>query len=58
MSRTIDDEVAALAGVIEAGTVSPNELDLNGEPANVVDGLFAIARAIRALADAIKDANK
>lgn len=30
--------------------VSPNEADSNGEPANVVDGLFAIARAIDRLA--------
>lgn len=27
--------------------ISPNEADSNLEPANVVDGLFAIARAIR-----------
>ncbi len=26
--------------------ISPNELDRNREPANIVDGLFAIARAI------------
>ena len=26
--------------------MSPNELDSNLEPANVVDGLFAIARAL------------
>ncbi len=29
---------------------SPNERDRNGEEANVVDGLFAIARAIHRLA--------
>jgi hypothetical protein len=27
--------------------ISPNESDRNWEPANVVDGLFAIMRAIR-----------
>jgi hypothetical protein len=30
--------------------VSPNESDRNGEPTNVVDGLFAIARALTAIA--------
>jgi hypothetical protein len=33
--------------------VSPNEQDRNGEPANLVDGLFAIARAIHRLADGL-----
>jgi hypothetical protein len=37
--------------------VSPNESDSNLEPANVVDGLFAIARALRAVAEAIHDLN-
>lgn len=32
---------------------SANETDRNGEEANVVDGLFEIARAIHALARAI-----
>lgn len=32
---------------------SPNESDRNFEAANVVDGLFAIARSIRSLADAV-----
>jgi hypothetical protein len=34
--------------------ISPNEVDSNLEPANVVDGLFAIARAIEHLADATR----
>lgn len=34
---------------------SPNEQDSNGETANIVDGLFAIARAIESLAKAIKE---
>ena len=34
--------------------VSPNESDRNGEDANVVDGLFAIARAINRLSDAVE----
>jgi hypothetical protein len=32
---------------------TPNEVDSNGEPANMVDGLFAIARAIDRLAEAV-----
>lgn len=38
---------------IAAGLVSPNESDRNGEPANVVDGLYAIARAVDRLADTV-----
>ena len=41
------DRIADLVG---AGLTSPNERDANGEMANVVDGLFAIARAIEQLA--------
>jgi hypothetical protein len=37
---------------------SPNESDRNGEPANVVDGLFAIARAILKLAEAVDRATE
>jgi len=43
------------AAAIAAGLISPNEADANGEPANVVDGLFAIARAIGELTAAIRD---
>ena len=43
--------IQAIYGVFE----SPNEVDVNLEPANVVDGLFAIARAINNLAKAIKE---
>jgi hypothetical protein len=42
-----------VAEALHAVLVSPNEADSNLEPANVVDGLFAIARAIRALAHAV-----
>lgn len=34
--------------------VSSNERDRNGEAANVVDGLFAIAWSIRRLAEAVE----
>ena len=40
---------------IAASLVSPNCLDNNLEPANVVDGLYAIAEAIEGLAIAIRD---
>jgi len=53
----LDSDPPALAiGAVAAVLVSPNEADSNGEPANVVDGLFAIARAIDRLADAISGA--
>jgi hypothetical protein len=34
--------------------ISPNERDSNHEAANIVDGLFAIARALDRVADAIE----
>jgi hypothetical protein len=46
-------EPVALA--ITHSLISTAEADSNGEPANVVDGLFAIARAIAYLADKIDD---
>lgn len=47
---TNDKLINALIRVFE----SPNECDSNGEPPNVVDGLYAIARAIRRLANAVE----
>lgn len=44
----------AVAEAVHAGLVSPNERDRNLEPANVVDGLFAIARALHDVADAVR----
>ena len=35
--------------------ISPSECDRNLEAANVVDGLFAIARGLTAIADAIEE---
>ena len=49
MSGDIETVAAALQDVF----ISPNEADSNLEPANVVDGLFAIARAIHRLADVV-----
>ena len=43
------------AVAIAAGLISPNETDSGGGPANVADGLFAIARAIGELAAAIRE---
>lgn len=48
-----EKDIAAIANAL----VSVNESDSNGEAANVVDGLFAIARSIRRLAEAIKDSS-
>jgi hypothetical protein len=38
--------------------ISPNECDANLEPANVVDGLFAIAPALVAVSKAIEGARR
>ena len=46
-------EQSKITEVLKAVFESPNESDRNFEPANVVDGLFAIARAIHRLADVI-----
>ena len=47
----------ALAGIAK-NLVSPNEMDRNMEAANVVDGLFAIARAIHHLAKAVDELDR
>jgi hypothetical protein len=49
--RLLDTDPPTMA--IAAGLISPNEADSNGEPTNVVDGLYAIARAVHRLADVI-----
>jgi hypothetical protein len=45
-----------IAEAIQATLISPNESDSNWEPANVVDGLYAIARALWGLAEAVREA--
>lgn len=50
IAEAIGDEIR---DVIETAFVSWNETDSAGEPANVVDGLFAIARALDEVAQAI-----
>lgn len=44
-----------LTEAIRATLISPNETDSNLEPANVVDGLYAIARALNRIAEAIEN---
>jgi hypothetical protein len=41
----------SLASALRETLISPNEGDRNGESANVVDGLFAISRALDRVAD-------
>jgi hypothetical protein len=47
-------EMSVIMQAIANRLVSPNESDSNGEVANVVDGLFAIARGLHAVAKAIE----
>jgi len=51
-----DEREAAksLANTIAYTLTSPNECDSNGEVANVVDGLFAIARGLHRIADCLE----
>jgi hypothetical protein len=53
------DVKGALCQALSAGLVSPNEEDRNGEAANLVDGLFSLARAVKAgladLAQAVRE---
>ena len=46
-----------IADVIRSCFISPNEMDRNFENANVVDGLFAIARGLQSIATAIDSGN-
>jgi len=43
-----------IGDAISSNFTSPNECDRNLEPANVVDGLYEIARAIRKLAEVLE----
>jgi hypothetical protein len=44
-----------VANALRQALIYPNECDSNLEPANVVDGLFAIARALMAVAKAMEE---
>jgi hypothetical protein len=53
--QTLGDHMSEdIAKALRDTLISPNEADSNLEPANVVDGLFKIARAILRLAEAIE----
>jgi hypothetical protein len=55
MTRTSDDRIA---DAIDRSLISPNIWGSNGEPANIVDALHELARAVRNLggiADALGD---
>jgi len=55
MSKSAEDQIGkAIVRVLE----SPNEHDSNLEPANVVDGLYCIARALERIAVAIEATQK
>ena len=45
--------VKEITKAVENALTTPNETDRNGEAANVVDGLFAIARALDSIAVAL-----
>jgi hypothetical protein len=44
-----------IANAILKTLISPNECDTNFEAANVVDGLFAVARALHHIAKNLRD---
>lgn len=49
-----EDALYAIGDSIRRCFISPNENDRNLEPANVVDALMAIARAINNVADKLE----
>ena len=52
------ERAAAILGEkLQFALVSPSECDRNLEAANVVDGLYMIARAIERLAEAVEKHN-
>jgi len=48
----------SIVDALTATLISPNELDTNFEAANVVDGLFAIARELHNVAEAIRESDR
>jgi len=50
---TNEQTITAIRHALEYCFVSPNEVDRNFEAANIVDGLFAISRSIRCLAEVL-----
>jgi hypothetical protein len=49
----MNDQTSKIASALYGVLESPNESDRNMEAANVVDGLFAIARALDSVAQSI-----
>jgi hypothetical protein len=58
MSSTKPTDRDRVADAIRATLISPNVADSNFEPANVVDALALIARAIYRLAEVIETKQK
>lgn len=46
------DDLRGVENAIRDTLISPNEADSNLEPANVVDGLYVLARSVRAVGTA------
>jgi hypothetical protein len=57
MSRPVESKTDPVAEAIWRTLESPNEADRNMEAANVVDGLFAIARSLSRIAVEMKRRN-
>ena len=53
-----DKDQTQIAGALKTALISPNEPDRAGEPSNIVDALFAIARAIDGLTAAVQKATR
>jgi hypothetical protein len=49
----VTNKIDPVADALRKTLISPNEYDSKGEAANVVDGLFAIARALNHVAKAL-----
>lgn len=52
--NTGDEFVSELCEAIRNSFQSPNEMDRNGETANVVDGLFFIGRGLMEITQALE----
>jgi hypothetical protein len=55
IAESADDTSKKITHAIESALISPNEMDRNLKAANMVDGLFAIARGLDHIATALKD---
>lgn len=55
IAYAIKDAARDVASEMRISFVSGTCCDRNGEQANIVDGLYEVASAIRCLAEAVKD---